>query len=231
MSTGQPPKKRASENKTPHATNFKVENGKQRPAYIAGPLHGVPGHRTHAHQPCLRLVTDGALECPYCTAGLDEVWRGYVPLWDRDWVLHYALIGEEYYPTLCTMKRGDQVMVSRAKSSKAPLVIHAETSFVRGLPEDAPHNADVSALALCLRLWQIDALTLWYQRKAAIGDGPAKAKVIAAKPVNRIASEVDRLNKHVLLGAAVDEWREEGKGQLPPVAPPSSNGHHKKPKG
>lgn len=161
MSTGSRPQKGAHEKTKKHATYLRVPNGCSECCYKAGETHGVVGHRTHAHQPCLKDITHGKLECTYCSAGLQPVWRGYVPLWDRDWTLRYSLIGEEYFETVEVIPVRSQVVVSRAKNPISPLVIRQEVKLVRELPDKEPWNKPIDMEELCLCLWKIPQLTEW----------------------------------------------------------------------
>jgi len=164
MATGSRPDPKKGRTRHPHASNFKVPNGTKDHGYVAGELFGCYGHRTHAQQPCVDDVTHGALKCPYCSSGMDQVWRGYLPLWDRDWTLRYALIGEDIFESVDSVKHGEQVELSRAKNPISPLIVRPGVGLVRKLPDKAPWSVPVRMLDICLTLWQCDALTQWFIR-------------------------------------------------------------------
>lgn len=164
MATGRKPDPRRRKAKHVHATNFKIANGTKDHGYLAGELFGCYGHRTHAQQPCHSDLTNDALKCPLCTAGIPAVWRGYVPLWDRDWTLRYVLIGEDYFASVDTIKHGEQVELSRAKNPISPLVLRPGVGLVRKLPNEAPWNVPVNMFDICLTLWQCDPLNQWFAR-------------------------------------------------------------------
>src|SRR5262245_26285969 len=161
MSTGSRPEKGSLEKRTVHATYLKVPNGGMECGYKAGEMHGVVGHRTHAHQPCVRDITKGKLECPYCAAGLQPVWRGYVPLWDRDWTLRYVLIGKEYFETVDVIPHRSQLVLTRAKNPISPIVIRQELKLVRNLPDKEPWSSPVDMEEICLTLWKNAELEQW----------------------------------------------------------------------
>lgn len=226
MSTGQRPDPQRKKKPAPHATYFEVKNGGKEAAYKAGALHGVYGHRTHAHQPCCFTITEGKLSCTYCSDGLEPVWRGYVPLWDRDWVLRYVLIGEEMYPSVEQILWKEQVVVVRAKAAKSPLIVRSERTFVRNLPDAAPHNVEVKMLDVCLSLWKCERLTRWYEEKAAFSATTEVEPTKSVHATNRIVAAEVRKNRDKLLCEAVDEWAAEGRGNPPLRGPavPHQNG-------
>lgn len=162
MATGERPAPRQHRSCQPHATNLKVANGTKEAGWIAGEMHGVNGHRAGTHQPCVFRITEGKVQCPYCVANLPLVWRGYVPIWDRDWALRYALINEEYMLSVDAIPVGSQVVVSRAKNPISPLIIREEKHGFRALPDKPPFNKPICTRDICLLLWQNDALNRWY---------------------------------------------------------------------
>lgn len=176
MATGRKPARKKTDSARIYARHLKVGNGAEERGYLAGPMHGVNGHRTHAHQPCLADYTDGALQCAYCAAGLELQWRGYVPLWDRDWVLRYALVGQDVAESVDAIPHGQQVKVTRAKNPISPLVIRAEQCLTRALPTHAPYSAPVDMELICLTLWKCEQLDQWVlarRAKGAAGERPA----------------------------------------------------------
>lgn len=163
MASGRKPDPRKKKSTVPHATNLKVANGKTEGAYIAGEMFGCYTHRTYASMPCMLDVTNDALPCPYCGSGVEQVWRGYVPLWDRDWTLRYVLIGEDYFASVDAIPHRTKVAVSRGKNPISPLIIREEPMLTRDLPNSHPWNVEIDALAICLRLWKNAELNEWFR--------------------------------------------------------------------
>lgn len=164
MATGRKPASGRKKTNQPHATNLKVPNGGKEAAYKAGEMHGVNGHRTHAHQPCVWDISEGELKCPYCEAGLDLVWRGYVPLWDRDWTLRYVLVNDEYLYSVDAIPIRAQVVVTRAKNPISPIVVREEKHGFKALPDTPPFNVDMCMRDICLLLWKNELLNRWYAK-------------------------------------------------------------------
>lgn len=164
MARGKKPDPSKQKTSAPHTRNFKVDNGKTLGAYIAGEMYGCETHRTFAAQPCLASLTEDALPCPFCSSGLISEWRGYVPLWDRDWTLHHALINKDYCETVDCIPWRAKVSVSRNKNPISPLVIRDEPMLTRELPNRAPWSLKVNMLAVCLTLWKQPELTRWFEK-------------------------------------------------------------------
>ena len=200
MATGRQPDPKRRKTAHQHATYLAVKPGEKHPAYIAGELYGCYTHRTSHAQPCLSDVTNDALECPLCKGGLVPEWRGYVPLWDRDWTLRYVLISEEYFATTDAIGFHCKVSVSRAKDPKSPLVIREEVMLTRDLPNKAPWKDSVAMLPICLTLWKNAALVAWVNANKPLAAGaqtvpaplsvPAPSKAYKA-PGNDEPLEVD----------------------------------------
>lgn len=216
MATGKRPDPRRRKTRHPHSNNFTVKCGEKHPGYKAGEMFGCYTHRTFAAQPCIYDITNGALQCPYCAAGLIPEWRGYVPIWDRDWALRHALIGEAYFETVDVIPFHAQVELSRGKNPISPLVIRQQAGMLRELPQRDPWKLEVNMLAVCLTLWKCDALTQWVEKNqplayaSACAPNPAPEPKPASKPytgpggegakeveygtlVNRIASKSKNL--------------------------------------
>ncbi len=231
MATGKRPDPQKRKKAHQHATYLTVKNGERHPAYLAGELYGCYTHRTYAAQPCHSDITEGELQCPYCAAGMVPEWRGYVPLWDRDWTLRYALIGEDYYATVDAIAHHAQVVVSRAKNPISPLVIREEVLLTRQLPQTSPWRDAVLMLPICLTLWKCDPLTQWCQSRKLLAMGtatpaPAAPKGIPAAPkVSAIVTPYSAPGEgatEVQYDAVVNRLK-KNKDRLAP----STNGAHK----
>lgn len=163
MASGKKPDPRRKKNVAPHSTYLKVECGKKVGAYSAGEVFGCYSHRTFATLPCVANLTDDALKCPYCEASMEPTWRGWVPLWDSDWVLRHVLIGEEILESVDAIPHRAKVSVSRAKNPISPLIVREEVAVTRELPNTCPWRDPVDMLAVCLVLWNLPELTRWME--------------------------------------------------------------------
>lgn len=226
MATGRRPKKDPLKARAPHATFLQVKNGAKEAGYKAGPVFGVNGHRTHAHQPCKFDLSDGKLQCPYCEAGLETQWRGYLPIWDRDWMLRYVLIGEELLASVDAIPHRAQVVVSRAKNPISPLIVRHELSLTRELPSASPWKDEVDIAAVCCMLWRSPDLIPF-----CVGFHTAKElpKGIAVKDDGKpFAPMQQAAAKRV--GAKVESAEEDINGPmrsiLNRISKPTTNGKH-----
>ena len=203
MATGSRPDPQKRRTPFIHSSYLEVGNGKKEAGYIAGPIHGCYGHHHGAHKPCLFLVTEGELQCPYCSPSNDPIWRGYVPVWDRNWTLRHVLIGEEYFPSVEMIPHRAQVTLHRHKNPISPLVIEQQVSLTRELPDRSPWSAEVNTLAICLTLWKIHSLSEWYKanphKLAAAEETEKRAKLSAEekdrRPLERLAAAQQKADR------------------------------------
>lgn len=181
MARGRKPDPSKKKIQQPHASYLKVTCGTKEPGYKAGEMYGCYGHRTHANQPCVSDITECALQCPYCAANMCPEWRGYVPVWDRDFVLRYVLVNEEYFISVDAIPIGAQVVMSRAKNPISPLVMRQETCLTRQLPACEPFNKPVDMLSICLLLWKNEALNRWFANQKVSAEVEQLAMQAAVK--------------------------------------------------
>lgn len=182
MASGKRPDPRRRKTSHPHASYLSVKAGEKRGAYMAGEIFGCYGHRTHAQQPCVNDITGGELQCPYCAAGFQPEWRGYVPLWDVDFALRYVLIGEEIFDSVDMIKARTKVSVSRAKNPISPLIVREDALITRELPNKVPYNESIAMLKVCLTLWKNPALTHWCESRWPLAMGGTDGKVMKVTP-------------------------------------------------
>lgn len=231
MSTGSRPGPQGKKKGTPHATYLQVKNAGSAAAYKAGPLHGVYGHRTHAHQPCARIITEGEMPCPYCQSGLDPVWRGYLPLWDRDWALRYVLIGEEYCETVDVIGHRTQVILTRHKNPISPLVVREESTLDRELPTKSPWSDTIDMEAICLDLWKHPCLKEWVMthRPARSVDPEGVPLTSTGEPYSPMTKAAARKVSRKQATEAAEKSFDAVVNRLARSAsqlPTSTNGHH-----
>lgn len=169
MATGRRPDPKRRKTTHVHASYLKCGNGESHPGWKAGEVFGCYGHRTAAQQPCVSDLTNDELPCPFCTSGLEPMWRGYVPIWDRDWTLRYVLIGEDVFDSVDSIPHRGRLTVCRHKNPISPLVVRPEEKpvLLRELPERAPWTTPIDMLAVCLTLWKHAALTAWVEADRA----------------------------------------------------------------
>jgi hypothetical protein len=230
MSKGQRPDPRKRKTGAPRSTHFKVANGRTELGYKAGDMYGCYGHRLGAHQPCMIELTGGELQCPLCTAGLDKVWRGYVPCWDRDFTLKHALIGEDYFESVDMIPHRAQIILTRDKAPISPLVIRAgDVATLRELPNKLPWTQEIDMYAICRVLWKNPAVDAWYATTHGAPAGPVgdSAPLVVqdfSAMMRGAAARVNRLATPRGNNDAFVEAHKNGKH----VPEPGSNGHHKK---
>jgi hypothetical protein len=233
MARGKKPDPRKRKTAHPHSTHFKVLNKQRRGAWCAGEVFGCYTHRTHASSPCLDDLTEGALSCPYCKAGVECSWRGYLPVWDEDFQLCHALFGESMFEVLDMIPFRHPLTISRAAPVRSPLLIRAEPMLSRQLPDRSPWSEPVDILPILLTLWKCDELTVWYTRNppaASAKPTPVKSDGKPFSPMTAAAAK--KYTPPESPSAAAEEDYDAVRNRLKQVArklPASSNGHHSKP--
>ena len=144
-----------------HSETLSVPNKTKAGGWKAGDLYGLYCHHVGHTKPCFDDITRGGLECSYCKAGFDQVYRAYMPLWDREYQLRHVLIGEDFFEAADRIPFRHPVTLSRDASKRAPLRVSDEPMMVRLLPDGPPWNQPVDMLAICLTLWKDDNLSRW----------------------------------------------------------------------
>lgn len=114
-----------------------IPNGTKTQGWIAGPPTGVFVHRDGTDKPCRSKLTDGTLICPYCTIGKPVTWRGATPFYSPVYTRHWCWTTQDHKEYNDTLPHLAQIVLSRAKSKCAPVVIRAEVWRASPLPDSA----------------------------------------------------------------------------------------------
>lgn len=144
-----------------HSEYLAVDNKTKAGGWKAGEVYGLYCHHVGHTKPCVDDVTQGGLKCSLCEAGFDQVFRAYMPLWDREYQLRHVLVGEDFFEAADRIPFRHPLTLSRAASKRAPLRVSDEPMMVRLLPDGPPWDKPVNMLAVCLTLWKDDALSRW----------------------------------------------------------------------
>lgn len=130
--------------------------------FLAGPVLGIYCHTVGKRsKPCRALVSDGALSCPLC-GKVERVWRGYVPIYDRDLTNRFVVIPREYFETVSLIERFSQVKLYRGKPATSPVVIRAENWRTTPIPQNCARDRLPDLVPTLLRMWRDDELSRWH---------------------------------------------------------------------
>jgi len=233
MAKGKRPSGGQRPTRHPHTTYLKTANGEKHSCWKAGEIYGCPGHRTYTHQPCIAQLTDGALVCPYCKSGIETVFRAYVPVWDQDWTLRHALIGEDIFESVDAIPHLDPVCVTRGKNPISPLIIRPQENLLRPPPRRAPWDKEVDMLAVCLTLWQDEMLAKWFATHKPAEEPKSKAEPkksngkpfspMTRKAAERYSPPADERAEQVEYEQVVNRLKQNA-AKLPPAS--NGNGKH-----
>lgn len=210
-----------------------VPNGGSAVAFMAGRPFGVYCHAVGKRsKPCRLLTTDGALSCAYCCKE-KPVWRGYVPLYSREYVRSFVVISEDYNEAVCEIPRFEQVKLFRAKVVTAPVVIRAENWRTTPLPPSQTREAEPDMLPCLLRLWKDEELAAWH-RKSDIPVSQQPCPTAPPAPSVPVADELGLMKE--LVRSRINWPGKDGAAEQPAAlgdvlnAVPAANGRHRKPK-
>jgi hypothetical protein len=132
-----------------------VANGKYELAFMAGPPCGCWTHHLYGTKPCKRMMTEGKLRCAFCEEKYEPVWRGAVPLYDREYTRRFVWITEDYYESTCEIKLHDMVKLTRDKLEKSPVVIRAEPWRTTPIPITPAREKAADLMPFLVRiLWK-----------------------------------------------------------------------------
>lgn len=171
--------------------------------FMGGRYVGVWCHTVHKRsKPCRLRMSEGALSCPHCSR-LELVWRGYVPIYDREYVWRFVVINADYRESVGEIERFTQVKMFRGKQATAPIVIRAENWRTLAIPRSTDRTAEPELVPALLRMWKDDELSAWhYATAGAAPIGPVSPPDPPSPPdapaalVNRV--EAARRNREKL---------------------------------
>lgn len=239
----QAPKRGKDPRRPQHFGYLPIAKGEKVTGYLAGPVQWFDMHTSDlGSKPCLELMTDGALSCPYCADDVPVV-KGACPFYHST----------AHKPHMVWLDEGDRDKVEkfrfllrvqfwREKYKGAPLSVEPclsqEPEFFSTLPEKN-RAADVGESLL--RMWKMPHLTAWFRggspdsdnavstgRAPAADRKPAKPRPGRVDPMYAAAHrKVDAaMNGTGATDDALDRLLKRGA-----AAPPSQNGKHPPPGG
>lgn len=140
-------------------------------AYIAGPAQWVWCHEPKKTKPCLAILTNRALECPWCGTPKPVVRKAYVPLYRAaDWSPRCVIVTELYEDVLSKLKFHDRVTVGKEAEKGDPVWI------TRAIDQRPAFNTTrvcrmnpVDLTCSLLRIWGNDALRRWCEVDEPVG--------------------------------------------------------------
>lgn len=162
MSISKDPRPGPRKNGHHHWDYLGCENGKSEVGYKAGPTCGVYVHDGRPSKPCRKEMTNGEITCPYCLTEDEPRWKGYVPIYDRDYQRRFCIISQGVRESVAEIPLHGQVRISRAKSSKASIIIRAEIWTPKALPLGDGRSAAADIEPVLFTIWNDAVLRDWY---------------------------------------------------------------------
>ena len=210
-----------------------VPNGSQAVGFKAGRCFGCHVHFIGGSKPCRQRITKGALQCAYCLMGQESAWRGYCPLYTREYQRKYVMIPEDLKEVWDEIADHAQIVLTRPRSSKAPIIPQAKLWRTEPLPPAESREGEIDLLPNLLRAWKDAELAAWHHQTS---DTPV-SKTALPKTLDTEALALHlRQQQHAAERRAAEATkmanRLDGVPGLEGIgeggSPPSKNGKHRK---
>jgi hypothetical protein len=128
-------------------------------------------------------MTDSELVCPYCESGDEPRWKGYVPLYDRDYQRRFLLISQGVRESVKEIEHLQPVRCTRAKSSKASVVIRLDWWTTKACPRGDGRDVEADIEPVLFTIWKDAVLREWWIRKE-MEKISVQPVVVSDKPVS-----------------------------------------------
>jgi hypothetical protein len=152
---------------------IKLEVGKSLLVWCAGKCIGVETHFDKSSKPCRRQITDGALECCYCSVGWGSRWYGYIPCWDEMGLRRLAIIGELFHKQALAVAPPQCLKVTRTTAWGQPYRVEQSAALSGHPPISEADARPVDFRETLLRVWKDSELSTWCRKhKARTSDTP-----------------------------------------------------------
>jgi hypothetical protein len=161
---------------------FKVEQPKPGTSwhgYIAGPCLWFECHQPRVTKPCLAILTDRAVPCPWCVPGAEIVWRGYQPVYRAsDWAPRSVILSDLYRDVTDGLVLHQRVTVGKEGDPSDPVWITRAVSQAPKFVTTLKHRwREIDMTPTLLALWGSPGLREWYAKyMSGQGAPPAEQK-------------------------------------------------------
>lgn len=204
-----------------------VPTGGSANGFIAGSTVGVWCHWVGRSKPCRRLTSDGALSCSLCAAGEEPVWRGYVPIYDPQYVRRIVVITADHAESVREIPLHAQVKMRRGRNKHDPLIITPDLWRITPLPDSPERSGPADIVPALLRMWRDAELIEWHLNSDIPVSSESEVAMVnrldaIARPVDGASAKRDTRSAADILAAAGIDVGEGGSGSPPPK--PSRNG-------
>jgi len=210
----------------PNWEYVRLDAGKFRNFFLAGPVFGVATHYYPRTRACRKDITDGEVECFCDKEELETRWRGYVPLWDEQGVRWCVVIGERFGPQAMRIEHLAPVRVSKMTGRGTPIRVD-QVNWSSTPPRlDARDEGPQDIRRWLIKIWGDKLLLDWWKSKKFDQTRPLPAKK-RTKLDTGFAKRVDDIEQvivppRVAPGAKVPASLEEVMAEI------GKNGTHKK---
>lgn len=201
-------------------------------AYLAGPPQWVWCHEPKRTKPCLTIMTNRAVACPWCGTDKPVVRKAYVPLYRAaDWTPRCVIVTELYEDTLAKLKLHDRITVGKEAEKGDPVwIIKALDQRPAFVTTKASRQNPVDLTRSLLRIWGNEDLRRWCEGEeseaAPVVSDNALSPPVPGKPV----TDFKRFVELGSLGAMEAVVTNPGQHRNEQFVAATKNGKHKPPR-
>lgn len=182
----------------------KIERGTAVKGWLAGPVCGVHVHFTHeGSKPCRQHLTDGALACRFCVAGIRMSWLGYVPMYDTTLKQVVTGIKESNCEYTLNLPLHTTITARRGSGYRDPVMIREERNSQR-MPISDQRSTAADLRPWLLVLWSDPEITSHFAAHAPLVASAAAEQLTAAVPAAVIPAQVAPMMAIASAPAALD---------------------------
>jgi len=195
MISGKPPDPRKRKSHIRKWDYEAPDNGKYLVGFIAGKPTGTWVHYCPFSKPCRLMMSEGKLTCPYCADGLEPSWAGYTPYYTPEYERKFVIIKDDLYEFAMELELHTQVKFSRAKDSKAPVIVKPFNFRLTPLPADPEREKSVDMMPFLLNILWKDLALLKLNAgisTAAVEGKPGNVSLVSPELLDAMAKQTDR---------------------------------------
>ncbi len=155
-----------------------AQTGRQVPG-LAGAAHGSK-------------LTDGALDCNYCAAGLKPTYRCYFPLYDRTGTKRVVALNQDYDEAALLLALHQAVLVKKVAIWGSPLAVEEDMSREPWEPRNDVQLRPLFLHEWLLQVWHDAEISKWVATHPFAREQPQIAPRVVAtkKAAQRLTEEI-----------------------------------------
>lgn len=150
-------------------------------AYLAGNAMWFMVHQPKKTKPCLAVMTNREVECPWCGTDKEVVRRAYVPLYRQvDGAPRCIIVNELYEDALSKFRLHDRLLIGKEEEKGDPVWIMAALTHTPKFQTTLHHRTQPADLTeSLLKMWGSAELVKWYRAKFGKPGAPPSVNAVS----------------------------------------------------